>query len=113
MAVQSTSDAALTEVFEVDFDTSRTDLYDAVYNEDWERALSAVSSDAAEAKTWVVRRRAIKGEYGKKDSSGVGDVMWRFLPLHSACARQPRAEVISALLAAYPEGASLKDDEGM
>jgi len=39
--------------------------------------------------------------------------MWRFLPIHSACARKPPAELIAALLKAYPDGAKCVDDQGM
>ena len=39
--------------------------------------------------------------------------MWRFLPIHSACARQPPAELIAALLKSYPDGAKCVDDQGM
>jgi hypothetical protein len=39
--------------------------------------------------------------------------MWRFLPLHSACARQPPTEIVSALIRAYPQGAGCCDDQGI
>jgi len=56
-----------------------------------------------EAKTWVVRKNEENPEKN----------IWRFLPIHSACARQPPANLITALIAAYPEGARCVDDQGM
>lgn len=88
---------------EVDFDTNITDLYKAITESDWDEAIRAVKKNPNEAKTWVVRKR--------EDDPAKN--MWRFLPIHSACARQPPASLISALLAAYPEGVRSVDDQGM
>lgn len=88
---------------EVDFHTNITDLYKAITASDWDEAIGAVKKNPDEAKTWVVRK------YDENPEKN----MWRFLPIHSACARQPPASLISALLAAYPEGARCVDDQGM
>lgn len=88
--------------YEVDYDKNITDLYEAITNCDWEIAVKALENRPREARTWVVRHY--------EDSE---DIMWRFLPLHSACARQPPADVISTLLTAYPEAARCVDDQGM
>jgi hypothetical protein len=94
---------------EVDFDTNNTKLYSAILQCRWDDALKAVKENPDEAKTWVVRR------YEDEEAS-LGDtqeIMWRFLPIHGACARQPPVSVIDALLQAYPYGASCVDDQGM
>lgn len=90
------------EEYEVDYDTNITKLYEAITSCDWDVAIDAVHAVPREARTWVVRH------YEDSD-----EIMWRFLPIHSACARQPPASVISALLKAYPEGAKCVDDQGM
>mmetsp|Transcript_15846 Transcript_15846/g.36520 ORF Transcript_15846/g.36520 Transcript_15846/m.36520 type:complete len:406 (-) Transcript_15846:165-1382(-) len=88
---------------EVDFHENITDLYKAITESDWDEAIRAVKKNPDEAKTWVVR----------KHEDDPTKNMWRFLPIHSACARQPPASVIKALLAAYPSGARSVDDQGM
>jgi len=87
---------------EVDFDENNTDLYEAITNCAWDAALEALERSPTEARTWVVRYH-----------EGTKDVMWRFLPLHSACARKPPTAVVSALIIAYPEAAKSVDDQGM
>ena len=93
--------AASTTELEVDYDHDITRLYEAITNEDWDEAIDAVKSAPAEARTWVVRHHPD------------GEIMWRFLPLHSACARQPPVELVSALLDAYRPAASTCDDQGL
>lgn len=88
---------------EVDFDTNITDLYKAITASDWDEAIRAVKKNPNEAETWVVR----------KHEDDPAKNMWRFLPIHSACARQPPASLISALLAAHQEGVRSVDDQGM
>jgi hypothetical protein len=90
-------------VLEVDYDKNITDLYKAISESKWEAAIAAVKKNPEEVKTWVVRKH---DENPEKN-------MWRFLPIHSACARQPPVNVITALIAAYPEGARRVDDQGM
>jgi len=82
------------EDLEVDYDNNVTDLYRFISNFQWQEALQAISMNPIEAKTWVVR-------YHEDENKGM---MWRFLPLHSASARQPPEAVITALIDAYPEG---------
>ena len=91
----------MNSTFEVDYDHNITALYESITACDWDTAIDATARNPKEAQTWVVRRY---------DNA---EIMWRFLPLHSACARQPPTAVISALLQAYPEGATLVDDQGM
>jgi hypothetical protein len=93
---------------EVDFDRNITTLYECITSCNWDEAIKAARSNPKEAKTWVVRH------YDEEDSEGEdNEIMWRFLPLHSACARQPPADVVKALLHAYPDGAKCVDDQGM
>lgn len=93
---------------EVDFDRNITALYDAITQSKWAEAVTAAEMNPSEAKTWVVRH------YDEEDSEGAEqEIMWRFLPLHSACAREPPAAVVKALLHAYPDGAKCIDDQGM
>ena len=87
---------------EVDYDKNLTDLYQAITDQKWEQAVKLCKSHPEQAATWVVRR------YEEDD-----EIMWRFLPIHSACARQPPSSVITALLRAYPDGAKCIDDQGM
>lgn len=91
-------------ILEVDYDKDITHLYESITNEDWDSALEAVAFNPLEARTWVVR-------YNEEEAGG--GVLWRFLPIHSACARQPPARVLRALLETYSEGVSSEDDQGM
>jgi len=88
---------------EVDFHKNITDLYRAITASDWDEAIRAVKRNPEEAKTWVVR----------KCDENPDKNLWRFLPIHSACARRPPSDLIRALVAAYPEGARCMDDQGM
>jgi len=98
--ILSAKSRAATEL-EVDYDKDITRLYEAITSEDWDSAVDAVKVNPKEARTWVVRHH--------ED----GSIMWRFLPLHSACARQPPAELVEALLGAYRPAASACDDQGL
>jgi hypothetical protein len=101
MPPKSTSGRSANEL-EVDYDVNITALYENITNSDWDTAIRSCISSPVEAETWVVRRY-----------EGSNDIMWRFLPIHSACARQPPANVIASLLEAYPDGAGKVDDQGM
>ena len=93
---------------EVDYDKNLTDLYKAITDQKWELAADLCKQDPEQAKTWVVRR------YEEEDEDASDDgIMWRFLPIHSACARSPPIAVVAALLRAYPDGAKCQDDQGM
>lgn len=94
---------------EVDYEKNVTRLYKAITQSSWDDAIDAAKNNPDEAKTWVVRHY----DETENESSGEKEIMWRFLPIHSACARQPPAAVVSALLEAYPDGAKCVDDQGM
>jgi Ankyrin repeats (3 copies) len=102
------SASVVPSTLQVDYDKNITNLYKAITQSKWDDAIQAAKENPDEAKTWVVRHY--------EDNNGGGgekEIMWRFLPIHSACARQPPASVITALLDAYPDGAKCVDDQGM
>ena len=95
---------------EVDYDKNLTELYRAITDQDWDTAVRVCKQDPDQAATWVVRHYEPEDDDGEDEEL---EIMWRFLPLHSACARQPPASVVTALLRAYPDGAKCQDDQGM
>lgn len=86
---------------EVDFDRNVTELYSSIQKSEWDIAIAIAKQSPDQARTWVVR-------YHPNN-----EIMWRFLPLHSAAAKNPPSAVISALINAYREGSQRKDDQGM
>lgn len=105
----STSEENVDQIMEQDFDDKPTELYTCIGDGNWERAAEVAMENPEQVKTWVVR-------YHKKEEGGSvteRKVMWRFLPLHSACARQPSDELIELLLFIYPQAATMKDRKGM
>ncbi|KAL7472817.1 hypothetical protein ACHAXS_013182 [Conticribra weissflogii] len=100
---------------EVDFDINVTNLYASIGRSDWESASRACVLHPIEAETWVIRKeRDDDGELlHSADGSARGNIMWRFLPLHSACARDPPSSFLRDLLRAYPDAAGIRDDQGM
>mmetsp|Transcript_18156 Transcript_18156/g.37914 ORF Transcript_18156/g.37914 Transcript_18156/m.37914 type:complete len:554 (+) Transcript_18156:531-2192(+) len=100
---------------EVDFDVNVTNLYASIGRSDWESASRACVLHPIEAETWVIRKeRDDDGEVLRSaDGTARGNIMWRFLPLHSACARDPPSSFIRDLLRAYPDAAGIRDDQGM
>ena len=87
---------------EVDYDQNVTDLYKYISESKWDSAIKAAKEFPEQARTWVVRYH--------EDSDAV---MWRFLPIHSASAKQPPENVINSLISAYRKGAQCRDDQGM
>ena len=95
------------DMLEVDFHQNPTELYLSICATDWTNALAALEQNPMESKTWVVKRDPYNGSDDEEDNSV------RFLPLHSACARQPPVDIIIGLLTIYPEASSVIDDNGM
>lgn len=93
------------EILEVDCDLNPTDLYTSICALDWKRALRALEKNPVESRIWVVKRDPCSD----KDD----DDVVRFLPLHSACARQPPLDIITKLLSLYSDASSIVDDNGM
>ena len=113
---------------EVDYDKNLTELYQAITDQDWQKAIKICKTKPVQAATWVVRHYqqgdrnenddndndvATKDSNHGNDGGGEQEIMWRFLPIHSACARQPPSTFIAALMNAYPDGARCVDDQGM
>ena len=102
---------------EVDYDKNLTELYQAITDQDWTLAVSICKKDPIQAAIWVVRHYS--EDNNENQSSSVmtpeqePEIMWRFLPLHSACARQPLHDTLVALLNAYSDAAKCVDDQGM
>lgn len=108
---------------ECDYEQSPTPLYLAIEAKEWGAVLEMMENDdfqndetsrrngsrkrpypmspKQQARCWVVRK--------EKD----GRLRWRLLPIHAAIIFDANATVIDALLEAYPESASQKDDQGM
>lgn len=82
---------------EVFYHKGATELFIAIEDMNWEHAVELAEQFPEMAETWVI-------------SSGTANTtfnwsLWRRLPLHEACRRQPPAWFISALLAIYPAAA--------
>jgi len=90
---------------EVEYELNSTDLYECICDLDWDSTLHIIATNPVEAKIWVIKRESQEVEEGETPG--------RFLPLHSACSRNPPRSVISALIDVYPEGCNTRDDDGM
>lgn len=88
---------------EVDYDKKPTDLYQKIEEKDWDGVIARIEDAPYEAKTWVVRHEA-------SDSK---KIRWRLLPIHATCIFRAPLSVIESLIAAYPDGPQMKDDQGM
>ena len=87
---------------EVDYDKNLTELYQAITDQNWTLAASICKKDPIQAAIWVVRH--YNEDNNENHSASVmtpeqePEIMWRFLPLHSACARQPPYDTLVALI---------------
>jgi hypothetical protein len=74
-----------------------TPLFLAIEENDWNNALSLAQESPKQVRTWV------------KSTGTVGTTfdwsVWKRLPVHEACRRQPPAWLISQLLSVFPESA--------
>lgn len=94
----------------VDYDINVTPLYEAIGKSDWKGATSLAELRPGEASTWVVR---YKRDPNGNRVTGPNGILWRFLPVHSACALNPPATFLRTLLQSYPNGARTLDDQGL
>eukprot|EP00594_Rhizosolenia_setigera_P019632 CAMPEP_0178964970 /NCGR_PEP_ID=MMETSP0789-20121207/15994_1 /TAXON_ID=3005 /ORGANISM="Rhizosolenia setigera, Strain CCMP 1694" /LENGTH=552 /DNA_ID=CAMNT_0020649847 /DNA_START=169 /DNA_END=1827 /DNA_ORIENTATION=+ len=78
-------------------------LYKLIEGKDWDAAITRVEKAPLEANTWVARYEA--GDASK--------LRWRLLPLHACCIFRAPVALLEALLRAFPDGAQMKDDQGM
>mmetsp|Transcript_32177 Transcript_32177/g.76915 ORF Transcript_32177/g.76915 Transcript_32177/m.76915 type:complete len:542 (+) Transcript_32177:211-1836(+) len=89
---------------EVKYEEGGSELFMLVEDAKWDDVVDRVEQVPHEAKIWVT-------------SSGTENTLfswsvWRRLPFHEACRRQPPPVVIYALLAAYPESAMVQSNFG-
>jgi len=91
------------EYLEVDY-RNITSLYVSIEDCDWEAVSEKCKHFPDEVRTWVV-----SGSEGKCSFSWC---VWRRLPLHEACRRQPPLQVVQDLLHVFPESANEKTQFG-
>lgn len=92
-----------TDEMDVDYDINPSMLYKYIEGKDWDAAAARTLSHPQEAYTWVSR-------YEIGDSS---KLRWRLLPIHATCIFRSPVALIETLLKAFPDGAQMKDDQGM
>ena len=85
---------------ELDYDVEPSQLYVCLQRRDWVGALARLDSYPEEAGYWIVRK------------SMTGKIQWKILPIHGAIIFSAPANVIDALLEAFPGAAACKDDQG-
>jgi len=120
----------------VDFHTNPTPLFKYLYSEKWKLAQARLNSHPEDARVWVVR-------YFKRVGNGASDALedrairWKLLPLHLFIAlagssnyrciegsederdeiisdeNAPPLQLLTSLLATYPEATTFPDDQGM
>lgn len=84
-------------VQEAYYNDGATELFLALEDTEWRRALLLIENDPDQVYCWVV-------SMGSLDTTTNWSI-WRRLPLHEACRRQAPAWLISALLSVYPGAA--------
>jgi ankyrin repeat protein len=82
---------------ELSFDVDSTELFLAIKNKCWEKAVKLIESDPSKVKEWTKHRDCD------------GDIIWKRLPIHEACINNAPVNVIEALLRAYREGSECLD----
>eukprot|EP00985_Skeletonema_marinoi_P007525 scaffold3316_cov94-Skeletonema_marinoi.AAC.8 len=92
------------EEIEVRKEDGATVLFMMVEGAKWHDVWNRIKENPDEAKIWVTSS-------GKDNALFSWDV-WRRLPLHEACRRQPPPAVVYALLSAYPASAHVESNFG-
>lgn len=88
----------------LNFDTLAPEsLFKLLKDLKWKSAASRTVQFQDETRRWVIK-------YDDKKRSN--QMLWKRLPIHEACIRQPSTEIIAALLDSYSAGASAKDNKG-
>mmetsp|Transcript_7720 Transcript_7720/g.11098 ORF Transcript_7720/g.11098 Transcript_7720/m.11098 type:complete len:439 (-) Transcript_7720:71-1387(-) len=90
---------------EILYNKGATELFLHIEECDWEQAYKSFEKDSEAVKIWVKKTKS-------EGTHTFGWGIWRRLPIHEACRRQPPAWLISSLLSAHPESATLKNDFG-
>lgn len=84
---------------EIPYDKGATDLYMSIEACEWDKALRLCRERPDQAAVWIKSTGT--------DNTVFNWSVWRRLPIHEACRRQPPPVLISSLLAIYPESAYL------
>eukprot|EP00979_Chaetoceros_neogracilis_P017059 scaffold10175_cov268-Chaetoceros_neogracile.AAC.15 len=76
----------------VDYNSSMAQLYRAIDTKSLEDASKWIRNDPGMAKSWVYRR-----------NKNTNEIMWNFLPLHSACFAHAPIAVVKELIRVHPQ----------
>jgi len=76
-------------------------LFKQIEDLKWDSAIYYMQNKAYEVSQWVY-----------KADIATDDILWRRLPIHEACIRQPSFDIIQCLLAIYPNGVNSPDSCG-
>jgi ankyrin repeat protein len=87
---------------EVDYDSGATELYKRIEGKDWDGAMAVLEKDPMQARIWISRKEAQSSK-----------IRWRLLPLHATCIFRSPLSLIELLIASFPDGPQMKDDQGM
>ena len=104
---QSSPASVITKTLVADIDVyyealAPDSLFKLLQDFKWKMAVSHIAQFQDESfRWWIV-------DHDDKNKK----ILYRRLPIHEACIRNPTIEVIDALLRSYPEGASARDDRG-
>lgn len=88
---------------ETDYDLGPTQLYTFIENKHWESAIERSRTTPSEVQTWISRR----------EPDDPNKIRWRLLPLHASCVFRAPLSLLEALIASYPRGPTMMDDQGM
>jgi len=91
------------EIFEVNYRTDVTSLFTCIESCNWEEVSFQCMTYPSHVRTWVIST-------GTEDPSSW--CVWRRLPIHEACRRQPPVQIIQELLNIFPESAHEKTQFG-
>jgi chromosome segregation ATPase len=86
----------------LNYDENPTNLYQSIEAKEWDDVVDICEKKPSEATIWIFRN----------EKSG-HNLRWRLLPIHAAIIFRAPDNVIKALLRAFPEGATSKDDQDM
>lgn len=100
------------------YDTEKTVLYRLIENKEWDAVVERLDTNPEEASRFLER-------YNENEPTKLA---WRLLPIHAVCypvittgsegeevrcGIRAKLNVVEKLIEVYPEGAKMKDDEGM
>ena len=91
------------ETYEVNYRSSITTLFTNIENCNWDEVESDCANYSSHIRTWV-------SSTGTNDPSSW--CIWRRLPIHEACRRQPPIHIVQLLLEHFPQSAGEKTQFG-